>query len=261
MHYQKAFSCFGSFAETWFDFSSDILYLRWETYMQERGYGFSGACLAEGFRTLWGLRSRGDVRKVEHLAFMLDPDNFHDFDHPFTREENDRIYTTMVADLLCFFGGLKTFTVICDHYADDGHFDIEFRSPIDYDKAVDRYCNFEYAPKDEWEEESPNNEWEEGLMHPFAECLHINTKVIEDIKSMRNLEGRESWWKFPQFEEKVAISKERREGLDGLYEMVWEVIDELNKHFEATRRMMHDRDTSGSSVADEDLDLDGDGSS
>jgi hypothetical protein len=227
-NYPLAFNCFGSFAQTFFNFELDTLYIRNENIQ----------CFNDGLETMFYtgicghdvIGSKDDMQKVERLALELEVD---------ADGELYLLYFSGLSEwivyIMHYFPSLKTLTFVVGHYESDtigaskDESIISLIDPIDVDEAIDSYNNYDSEPGD-------FGMLPDELVHPYnVDAYDLDFEVVE-------VEGLFEHWGMdvsmvPKIEFKVAITKERKDELDWSRKTCGEIIDrdneELDKWYEA----------------------------
>ncbi|KAF4624893.1 hypothetical protein G7Y89_g13277 [Cudoniella acicularis] len=197
--YRKAFTTDVGIPETFFDFQRDTFYIRFNSF----------SCDAVGFenilQTAMNIVDTKNVENVENLAILLDPDAIG----PGSYEEVD-----LAEWLTCLFGtftGLKTLSLVLEHYCDEDEDSIiapvTLIPPIDVEDTCHKYRVYLAAPDDrKMELEKPAR-----MDYEWAKFDEVKLKACLEVEIRR---GQKSG-KIPKIEYKVGITEA----------YVWEVID------------------------------------
>jgi len=103
-HYERIFTCFGAFPQTYFNFQLDTLYIRYDTFDIHRKQDMDG--ILESVNGLFGIQDVENFRKVEKLAVLLDP---------ITANDPINFYRWWDEFQICF-AGIKDLYLVVQHF-------------------------------------------------------------------------------------------------------------------------------------------------
>lgn len=110
--FQPAFACLGSLPQTYFNFSTDTLYICHESF--NNGNSRMSDILIDLCNGFQGLDCLHDLEKVKYLAIRVEEDDLADYDIPTSNEDQLARALLYIVDM---FRALKTVTLVLDRYA------------------------------------------------------------------------------------------------------------------------------------------------
>jgi hypothetical protein len=209
--YTPAFRCTGSFPQTYFDFSIDTLYLRYDTF----SYYWSREALqsiALDLEYRARIEDIENLRKVQRLAILIEQP--HDFNWP----------TVDLASIFGTFGGVKEFFAVLQHF-DDAESMRRFvtgdENPVDQmDLMMIEPVNVEMVLASG--STSPSLSSRSDILdaqnrirgiRPSDYESWIDMEKIEEYMNADCAEG-EHPWDMPVFKQKVMVPRRLKEELD-----------------------------------------------
>ncbi|CZR63016.1 uncharacterized protein PAC_12913 [Phialocephala subalpina] len=208
--YTRAFACPLSIPQTYFNFESDTLYLRYDTFTgsykqtlpsEWAGLVLIGQTLDSGF----GIEDTDNVRKVRRLAILLDEDE----------DELVREYQVM-RDILCIFPCLEKLYLVVNHLVYGSENDIQHADmsalalidPIDVEEAVRTWDA--YDPSRETDRDNVRLPVIRGLDEDFSD--YVGMDELKQWNQDNHEAGKD--WVIPKLEFKLMVHESSKRLLE-----------------------------------------------
>lgn len=201
--YTPAFHCTGSFPQTYYDFSVDTLYLRYDTfshYFSKEGLGSISLDLEYRSR----IEDIENLKKVERLAILFE-------------EGNQDPPEVDLASIFGIFGGVKDFSIVLKHFDPNTNLTTYVSEHDDY---TDQSELILYAPFDIAKainnlyamiQHSPNSQAPPLVRDsPSLNLQHLDIEKLVEYQTDDCEEG-EHPWEVPEIYQRIVVTRSLRE--------------------------------------------------